>query len=75
MIQLTPLEEATAVKELLQIRENEAMLIGEKKGFLVGQIMMLLHILKQKFTLREFLLTQNNDELQKILDTLESKIQ
>ncbi len=32
MIQLTPLEETTAVKELLHIKETEAMLAGEKKA-------------------------------------------
>ncbi len=87
MIHLTPLEETTAVKELLQIKETEAMLIGEKKGRkegrkegieageLICKIIMAQGCLKQTFIHREFLLEQSIEQLQTILAKLEAKIQ
>ena len=83
MIQLTPLEEITAVKELLQIKETEAMLIGEKKGRkegieageLICKIIMAQGRLKQTFIHREFLLEQSIEQLKMILAKLEAKIQ
>jgi len=87
MIQLTPLEETAAVKELLQIKEKEAILIGKQKGRkegrkegieageLICKIIMAQGRLKQTFIHREFLLEQSIEQLKTILAKLEAKIQ
>ena len=82
MIQLTPLEETTAVKELLHIKETEAMILGKKEGRkegieageLICKIIMAQGCLKQTFFHREFLLEQSIKQLRTILAELEAKI-
>jgi len=83
MIQLTPLEEITAVKELLHIKETEAMLAGEKKGEkrgekkgeLIGTINTLQRVMRLTLTPRELLTKQTTEQLQTILAKLEAKFQ
>jgi predicted transposase YdaD len=83
MIQLTPLEETTAVKELLQIKETKAMIEGNKqgrkegieKGKLIGTIMTLQRVMKLTLTEREILMKQSIEQLQTMLAKLEAKFQ
>jgi hypothetical protein len=83
MIQLTPLEETTAVKELLHIKETEAMLAGEKKGEkrgekkgeIIGTINTLQRVMRLTLTPRELLTKQTAEQLQTILAKLEAKFQ
>ena len=71
MIQLTPLEETTAVKELLQIKETEASIKGE----LIGTINTLQRVMRLTLTPRELLIKQTSEQLQTILAKLEAKFQ
>ncbi len=71
MIQLTPLEETTAVKELLHIKETEASIKGE----LIGTIITLQRVMKLTLAQRELLMKQSIEQLQTILAKLEAKFQ
>lgn len=70
MIQLTPLEETVAVKELIQ----KGMEKGMKKGQLIGQIQLLQRLLKRPETPDETLTGLGLKELQTMLEKLEAAL-
>ena len=90
MIQLTPLEETTAVKELIQKGKDEGMerglaqglekgleigsKIGLEKGELIGKIQMAQRFLKQSVTPKPVLKEESIESLQIILEKLESEL-
>ena len=70
MIQLTPLEETVAVKELIQ----ETLEKGMKKGQLIGQIQLLQRLLKRPQTPNKTLTGLGLKELQAMLAKLEADL-
>ena len=66
MIQLTPLEESVAVKELIQQ--------GMEKGQIVGQIQLIQRLLKIPQTPDESLAQRPIEELKTLLADLEAKL-
>ena len=66
MIQLTPIEETVAGKELIQM--------GMEKGELIGRIQMAQRFLKRPVTPKPVLKEKNVEALQMILQKLESEL-
>ena len=75
MIELTPLEETAAVKELMQIGREEARREGLEKGELIGRIQMAQRFLKHPITPKESLAEQGVEDLRALLDRLETQLQ
>ncbi len=72
MIKLTPLEETVAVKELIQKGVLKAEKEAFQKGELIGEIRMAQNVLKRPATPRETLLDLSVQELEAIVEKLES---
>ena len=70
MIQLTPLEETVAVKELIQKGVEQ----GIEKGELIGKIRMAQNVLKRPATPRKTLTDLSIQELESILQKLEAEL-
>ena len=82
MLKLTPLEETVAGKELIQIGKSQGLEEGREeglekgleKGKLIGQIHMTQNLLKQERTPREELIRKSKEELQSLLQQLQSQL-
>ena len=78
MLKLTPLEETVAGKELIQIGKSQGLQEGREegleKGKLIGQIHMTHNFLKQEMTPREELIRKRKEELQRLLQQLQSQL-
>ncbi len=74
MLELTPLEETTAVKEIIQISEDKGIEKGLNKGELIGKIHMAQRLMGKPITPREKLVEQNADDLNAILGMLEPEL-
>ncbi len=78
MLELTPLEETAAVKEIIQITMDKGIDKGREegidKGELIGKIYMAQRFMRQPLTPREKLVEQSVDDLSAILDMLESEL-
>ena len=86
MLKLTPLEEMVAGKELIQIGKSQGLEEGLEegreegreeglqKGILIGQIHMTQNLLKQDITPGEDLIRISTEELQTILQQLQSQL-
>ncbi len=70
MLNLTPLEETTAVKEIIQISEEK----GREAGKVIGQIHLAQRLMGKPLTPIEKLNEQSIDELNAILDMLEPEL-
>ncbi len=70
MLNLIPLEETTAVKEIIQLSKDE----GREEGELIGQIHLAQRLMRKPLTPREKLVEQSIDELSAILDMLEPEL-
>ncbi len=70
MLNLTPLEQTTAVKEIIQISEDK----GRKEGKLIGQIQLAQRLMGKAMTPAEKLIERSTDELNAILDALEPEL-
>ena len=74
MIQLTPLEESVAVKELIQQGLEKGLERGVKKGQMIGQIQLIQRILKMPQADEDFLVQRPVEELKTMLTNLEAKL-
>ncbi len=74
MLNLTPLEETTAVKEIIQISEEKGLEKGLDKGKLIGQIHMAQRLIRKPLTPMDNLVEQSIDDLNAILDMLEPEL-
>ena len=74
MIQLTPLEESVAVKELIQQGLEKGLERGVKKGQMIGQIQLIQRILKMPQADEDFLVQRPVEELKTMLTDLEAKL-
>ena len=78
MIQLTPIEETVAGKELIQMGREKASKKASKKGIekgeLIGKIQMAQRFLKRPVTPKPVLKEKNVEALQMILQKLESEL-
>ena len=70
MIQLTPLEETTAGRELLELGEQR----GEQRGELIGTIRMCQKLLGLKIDTRQKLSRKSLETLQKQATELEAQV-
>ena len=73
MLKLTPLDETVAGKELIQIGKSQGREEGLEKGKLIGQIHMTQNLLKQERTPEEELIRKRKEELQSLLQQLQSQ--
>lgn len=74
MVQLTPLEETKAVRELIDMGIERGIEQGIERGELIGNIQMAQRILKRYVIPKEVLKTKTIDELKTILHSLEADI-
>ncbi len=74
MLELTPLEETTAVKEIIQITMDKGREEGLDKGELIGKIHLAQSLMMQPLTPREKLVEKSIDELSAILNTLDIRV-
>ena len=86
MLKLTPLDETVAGKELIQIGKSQGLEEGREegreeglekgleKGKLIGQIHMTQNLLKQERTPEEELIRKRKEELQSLLQQLQSQL-
>ena len=78
MLKLTPLDETVAGKELIQIGKSQGLQEGREegleKGKLIGQIHMTQNLLKQETTAEEELIRKRKEELQSLLQQLQSQL-
>ncbi len=82
MLKLTPLDETVAGKELIQIGKSqgleegreEGLEKGREEGILIGQIHMTQNLLKQERTPEEELIRKRKEELQSLLQQLQSQL-
>ena len=82
MLKLTPLDETVAGKELIQIGKSQGLQEGREegleegleKGKLIGQIHMTHNLFKQEMTPREELIRKRKEELQRLLQQLQSQL-
>jgi predicted transposase YdaD len=74
MIQLTPLEESLAVKELVQQGVEKGVEQGMKKGQVIGQIQLIQRWLKRPQTPSEHLAERPMEELSEMLAGLEGEL-
>ncbi len=74
MLELTPLEETTAVKEIIQITMDKGREEGREEGVLIGKIHMAQRLTGRPITPKEKLIGQGVDDLNAILDMLESEL-
>ena len=82
MLKLTPLDETVAGKELIQIGKSqgleeglqEGLEKGLEKGKVIGQIQMAQKLLKQEVTPEKELNRKNEEELQTLLQELQSQL-
>jgi predicted transposase YdaD len=78
MIQLTPLEESAAVKELIQQGMKKGEKKGEKRGMkkgqMIGQIQLIQRLLRLSQTPDESLSQLSTEELKAMLSDLEAKL-
>ena len=82
MLKLTPLDETVAGKELIQIGKSQGLEEGREegreegleKGKLIGQIYMTQNLLKQERTPEEELIRKRKEELQSLLQQLQSQL-
>ena len=82
MLKLTPLDETVAGKELIQIGKSQGLEEGREeglekgleKGKLIGQIHMTQNLLKQERTPQEELIRKRKEELQSLLQQLQSQL-
>ena len=82
MLKLTPLDETVAGKELIQIGKSQGLQEGREegreegleKGKLIGQIHMTQNLLKQERTPQEELIRKRKEELQSLLQQLQSQL-
>ncbi|MCP4688431.1 MAG: hypothetical protein GY859_10290 [Desulfobacterales bacterium] len=74
MLNLTPLEETTAVKEIIQISEEKGIEKGLDKGELIGKIHMAQSLMRKPLTPREKLVEQDVEDLNAILDMLKPEL-
>jgi len=70
MMQLTPLDQTVAGKELIQMGVER----GVKKGELIGKIQMAQRFLKRRLTPKKKLLLKSTDKLKATLERLESTL-
>ena len=71
MIQLTPLEETVAVKELIQMGMEK----GREEGELIGKIQMAQRFLKRPIMPKESLVEQGVESLRTLLEQLEAELE
>ncbi len=78
MLKLTPLDETVAGKELIQIGKSQGLEEGREegleKGKLIGQIHMTQILFKQERTPEEELIRKRKEELQSLLQQLQSQL-
>ena len=74
MLKLTPLDETVAGKELIQIGKSQGLEEGLEKGKLIGQIHITQNLLKQERTPEEELIRKRKEELQSLLQQLQSQL-
>jgi flagellar biosynthesis/type III secretory pathway protein FliH len=74
MIELTPLEETVAGKQLIQQGMERGMETGMEKGQLVGQIRLIQRLLKRPRTPDESLSALDPGELKSMLANLEADL-
>ena len=74
MIELTPLEETVAGKQLIQKGVDEGMEKGMEKGQIIGQIRLIQRLLKRPQTPDESLVILDVEELETILANLEADL-
>jgi len=74
MVQLIPLEETVAGKELIQMGEDKGIEKGLEKGELIGKIQMAQRFLKRPVTPKPVLKEESIESLQMILERLESEL-
>ena len=78
MLKLTPLDETVAGKELIQIGKSQGLQEGREEGreegIIIGQIHMTQNLLKQEMTPREELIRKSKEELQRLLQQLQSQL-
>ena len=78
MLKLTPLDETVAGKELIQIGKSQGLEEGREEGreegILIGQIHMTQNLLKQERTPEEELIRKRKEELQSLLQQLQSQL-
>lgn len=70
MLNLTPLEETTAVKEIIQTSEDK----GREEGKLIGQIQLAQRLMGKPLIPTETLVEKSIDELSAIIDALEPEL-
>jgi len=74
MMQLTPLDQTVAGKELIQMGVERGVERGVKKGELIGKIQMAQRFLKRRLTPKKKLLLKSTDKLKATLERLESTL-
>ncbi|MDM8522987.1 hypothetical protein QUF80_06395 [Desulfococcaceae bacterium HSG8] len=74
MIQLTPLDQTVAGKELIQMGVDIGVEKGRDEGELIGKIQMLQRFLKRRLTPKKKLIGKNTGELKAMLKKLESEL-
>ncbi len=78
MLKLTPLDETVAGKELIQIGKSQGLEEGREegleKGKLISQIHMTQILFKQERTPEEELIRKRKEELQSLLQQLQSQL-
>jgi predicted transposase YdaD len=75
MIELTPLEETVAVKQLIDQGVQEGMEKGMEKGQFIGQIQLIQRLLKRPQTPNESLAILDVEELRTLLTNLEADLE
>ena len=77
MLKLTPLDETVAGKELIQIGKSQGLQEGREEGreegIIIGQIHMTQNLLKQEMTPQEEFIRKSKEELQSLLQQLQSQ--
>jgi len=82
MIQLTPLEETFAVRQLIRLKTRKisqeslqkGLRKGARQGELIGKIHLAQRLLKRRITPKKKLPEQKNEELRAILKKLEAEL-
>lgn len=74
-LKLTPIDQTVIGRELLNRGREDGREEGEKKGILIGEILMAQRLLKYPFSAKEELTIKSIEELQDILRQLESGIE
>ncbi len=74
MLNLTPLEETTAFKEIVEITMDKGLNKGREEGKLIGQIQLAQRLMGKPLIPTETLVEKSIDELSAILDALEPEL-